>query len=78
MLMKNLAAVAALSLMAAPVAAQSTAASALSPVRAGATTADENDLMGGGLWAALIGIALVAAFILVVIEDDDVDLPDSP
>lgn len=83
MFSKKLAGVVAASLIVATApAAAAPAAQALSPAasieRSGATVAGENDLFGGGLWAALIGVALVAAFILVVIEDDDVDLPDSP
>jgi len=61
------------------------AAQALSPVaavdRAGAPVQGENELgmfAGGGMWAAILGVALLAAFVLVVVEDDEVDLPDSP
>jgi uncharacterized integral membrane protein len=46
--------------------------------RAGAELDGENDLMGGGIWAAILGIALVAALVLVVVNDDNVDLPASP
>ncbi|MBA3677894.1 MAG: hypothetical protein H0W74_10905 [Sphingosinicella sp.] len=46
--------------------------------RAGAELDGANELAGGGIWAALIGLALVAALVLVVIDDDDADLPSSP
>jgi hypothetical protein len=46
--------------------------------RAGAELNGESDLAGGGVWAAILGVALLAALVLVVIEDDDVDLPSSP
>jgi hypothetical protein len=79
MLSKKMAAMVAASLVVAttPAASQSIPASATMD-RVGAEVTDENDLMGGGIWAALIGIALIAALVLVVIEDDDVDLPTSP
>jgi hypothetical protein len=34
--------------------------------------------MGGGIWAAVLGIALLAALVLVVVDDDNSDLPSSP
>lgn len=46
--------------------------------RVGASVQNENALAGGGFWAAVLGVALLAAFVLVVVEDDDVDLPESP
>ena len=46
--------------------------------RAGAELASENDLRGGGIWAILIGVALIAALVLVIVEDEDEDLPNSP
>lgn len=61
-----------------------TSAAAATPVfadRAGQETADESQLFalaGGGLWVAIIGIALIGAFVLAGVEDDDVDLPASP
>jgi hypothetical protein len=80
MRLKNVAAVAAALLIASPVVAQ-TSAQALSPVapaRAGAELASESDLAGGGMWAAILGIALLAALVLVVVDDNNVDLPTSP
>lgn len=84
MFSKKLAALVATSLVVAtsPAVAQSSAASKLSPAtssaRSGAQLDDANAIAGGGgLWVALIGAALLAAFILVVLEDED-DLPDSP
>jgi hypothetical protein len=46
--------------------------------RTGSELNGEGDLAGGGIWAVLIGVALLAALVLVVIEDDDADLPSSP
>lgn len=89
MFSKKLAALVATSLVVAtsPAIAQSTSASKLSPIanaRAGAGLTETSSMgapaegaFAGGFWAALIGLALVAAFVLVVIEDED-DLPDSP
>lgn len=63
------------------------AAQSLSPAtyvqdaRAGADMEDSNSLAGGsgGLWAAAIGIALLAAVVVVLLDDDeDEDLPVSP
>jgi hypothetical protein len=88
MFSKKLAALVATSLVVAtsPVAAQSV--SKLSPVstaRAGATVGEANSIgtpgdgrYAGGLWVALIGAALLAAFILIVLDEDEDDLPDSP
>lgn len=61
-----------------------TSAVAANPVladRAGQETTDEGQLFamaGGGLWVVIIGLALLSAFVLVAVEDDDVDLPSSP
>jgi hypothetical protein len=88
MFSKKLAALVATSLVVAtsPAIAQSSAASKLSPAaRAGASVTEASamgtpgdDRFAGGLWVALIGAALLAAFILVVIDEEDEDLPDSP
>ena len=83
MFSKKLAGLVAASLVVATTPALATpAAQALSPAasldRAGASVQDENQLAGGGFWAAVLGVALLAAFVLVVVEDDDVDLPTSP
>ena len=80
---KKLAALAAASLVVATTPAIAAPAAKLSPTavaqsRAGASVQDENALGGGGFWAAVLGVALLAAFVLVIIEDDDVDLPESP
>ncbi|HEY0625329.1 MAG TPA: hypothetical protein VGD10_01205 [Allosphingosinicella sp.] len=82
MFSKKLGALVAASLVVAttPAAAQ-TSARSLSlneDVRASTSVSNESELGGGGVWAAILGVALLAAFVLVVIEDDDVDLPDSP
>ena len=87
MFSKKLAALVATSLVVAtsPAMAQSSTASKLSPVvRAGAPVADASAMgtpgdgrYAGGFWVAVIGAALLAAFILVVLDEDD-DLPDSP
>jgi hypothetical protein len=81
MFSRKLAAIVAASMVVAttPAMAQPAAQSlSITQARAGAEVDGENDLMGGGIWAAILGIALVAALVLVVIEDDDVDLPTSP
>lgn len=76
---KTMAALAAMSLV-----ASTTSAIAATPVvadRAGQETADESELFalaGGGLWVAIIGLALIAAFLVVAVEDDDINLPSSP
>jgi hypothetical protein len=87
MFSKKLAALVATSLVVAtsPAIAQSNPASKLSPVaRAGAPVAEASamgtpgdDRYAGGFWVALIGAALVAALVLIVIDDED-DLPESP
>lgn len=89
MFSKKLAALVATSLIVAtsPAIAQSSA-SKLSPVadaRVGASLSDASAMgtpgeggYAGGFWAAIIGAALLGAFILVVLEDEDEDLPDSP
>jgi hypothetical protein len=90
MFSKKLAALVAASLVVAtsPAVAQSSAASKLSPTastaRTGADLGEASSMgnpdggfAGGGLWVALLGAALVAAFVLVLLEDED-DLPDSP
>jgi len=46
--------------------------------RIGAQLAGESDLRGGGVWAAILGIALIAALVLVIIDDEDEDFPESP
>lgn len=76
---KKLAALAAASLLVGTtsVAAQAAPVSSVQS-RAGAEMTDENGLRGGGFWAALIGLALIAALVLVIIEDDEIDLPASP
>jgi hypothetical protein len=78
MLRKSLAFMAALSMSAAPVLAQPSAAP-LSVARAGATTQDSNE-MSGGSWlppvlAALIIIGGILLATGVIFDDDD---PDSP
>ena len=82
MFSRKLAALAAASLVVAttPAMAQPAAQSlsVTQSARAGAELNGENDLAGGGIWAAILGIALIAALVLVVIEDDDTDLPESP
>jgi hypothetical protein len=82
MFSKKLAVLAAASLVVAttPAMAQPAAQSlsVAQPARAGAELTGENELAGGGMWAAILGVALLAALVLVVIEDDDADLPDSP
>lgn len=78
---RKLAVLAAASLVVAttPAIAQPAAQSlSIAQSRAGAELTSDNELAGGGLWAILLGVALVAALVLVVIEDDDVDLPSSP
>lgn len=53
----------------------------LSSARAGAAMENESALGGGsgGLWAAAIGIALLAAVAVVIfVDDDDENLPTSP
>jgi len=85
MFSKKLGGLVAASLMVASTSAIASPASQLSPAayldRASAPVANTNEMgsmAGGGLWAALIGVALIAAFVLVVVEDEDDDLPDSP
>ena len=78
---KKLAALVAASLVVAT--SPALAAQSLSPsaglARAGAEMSEENQLGGGGFWAAILGVALLAAFVLVVLDDDeDSDLPTSP
>lgn len=76
---KSIALLAALSL-----AFSTTSAAAANPViadRAGQEATDEGQLFalaGGGLWVVIIGLALIGAFVLVAVEEDDVDLPSSP
>jgi hypothetical protein len=87
MFSKKLAALVATSLVVATAPAAAQSVSKLSPVstaRAGAIVGEANsmgnpdDRYGGGLWVALIGAALLAAFILIVLDEDEDDLPDSP
>jgi hypothetical protein len=87
MFSKKLAALVAASLVVStsPAIAQSNSALKLSPAaRAGAPVAEASAMgnpdgegFAGGFWVAVIGAALLAAFILVVLDDED-DLPDSP
>jgi hypothetical protein len=83
MFSKKLAALVATSLVVAtsPAIAQSDAAA----TRVGAPVAEVSamgnpgdDRFAGGFWVAVIGAALLAAFILVILEDEDDDLPTSP
>ena len=83
---KKLAALVATSMLVATSAApaQATAGSMLSP-RAGASLEAANAMgtpadgrYAGGFWVAVIGAALLAAFILVVLDEEEDDLPDSP
>ena len=81
MFSRKLAAIVAASMVFAttPAMAQPAAQSlSVTQARAGAELDGESDLMGGGIWAALLGIALVAALVLVIVNDDDADLPTSP
>lgn len=82
MFSKKLAALVATSMIVAtaPAAAQSSQALSVTGTRAAAELNAPNELGGGsgGFWAAAIGIALVAALVLVVTQDDEVDLPTSP
>lgn len=78
MFSKKLAALVAASLVVATTPAVAQVAPVPADVRASAVTTGESELAGGGFWAAVLGIALLAAFVLVIIEDDDVDLPTSP
>ncbi|HUQ95533.1 MAG TPA: hypothetical protein VM120_27900 [Bryobacteraceae bacterium] len=82
MFSRKLAALAAASLIVAttPAMAQPAAQSlsVAQSARAGAEVKGENDLAGGGFWAIILGVALVAALVLVVIDDDNADLPTSP
>jgi len=64
--------------LAAPAAQKLSPIASVDGVRAAASVQDENALGGGGFWAAILGVALLAAFVLVVVEDDEVDLPESP
>ena len=84
MFSKKLAALVATSLVVAtsPAIAQN---AELSSTRAAAPVAEASamgnpgdDRFAGGFWVAVIGAALLAAFILVVLDEDEDDLPDSP
>jgi hypothetical protein len=78
MLRKSLAFMAALSMSAAPVLAQPSAAP-LSAARAGATTQEQNDLTGGNWFPPVLFALIVIGGVLLatgVIFDDDG--PDSP
>jgi len=87
MFSKKLAALVAASLVVATSSATAQS-NALVTDRAGAAVADANAMgMGrvdregdyaGGFWVFIIGAALLAAFILVILEDEDEDLPESP
>lgn len=79
MFSKKLMALAAASLVIATTPASAVpSAEALSPSRA-VVSEDANQLGygGNGIWVPIIGLALLAAFVLVIIDDED-DLPDSP
>lgn len=85
MISRKLAALAAASLIigTSPAVAQPAPASLATGARAGAAMGESSELGGGsgGLWAAAIGIALLAAAVLVVLDitdDDDEDFPVSP
>ena len=82
MLRQSLAFVAAASMAASPVLAQSSAAPLSISARAGADTGDGNDLVGRGGWFPPLLFATIvilgALTATGVIFDDDNDLPDSP
>jgi len=78
MFSKKLAALVATSLIVATSPAVAQSASAPSPV-VSSIDADADELGGngaGGVWAALIGAALLAAFILVILDEEDDDFVD--
>lgn len=64
--------------------ASAQSASSLTPARATATIEDSSRMgtpgderYAGGFWVAILGAALLGAFLLIVLDDED-DLPDSP
>jgi hypothetical protein len=70
MMTRWIAALAAVSLAAAPAAAEANRTAA--PIK-------ESDSIGGGIGAVwVLAAAMVLGFILVVLDDDDDDLPESP
>jgi hypothetical protein len=73
MFSKKLAALVATSLIVATSPAVAQSASEPTPVvsTVNAETSELGSNGAGGVWAALIGAALLAAFILVILEDDD-------
>ena len=82
---KKIAALVAATMIVAPAVAQSDAAASLTPVRAGAPVAEASAMgtpgdgrYAGGFWVAIIGAALLAAFILVILDEEDEDFPSSP
>lgn len=79
MRMKSLVAIAALSLVAAPVAAQSAAPLSAPAVRAGAETGDASRLHGTTAWIlAAIALGLIVWGIIELTGDDEEDFPNSP